>query len=198
MYKSPVLIGAACIIIIIASAVFLMIRGDKPDKPVSAHTGNQPESTNISQKNETHNFPELQKNNSEDKAAVKMKSSGLGSSNIPAENFVPNTAGEEELEQEKEYALNRLFESRAFEDLPIHTVKTFDPGSASSSGQKKNSGPKRGEIWIRIKVDHASEMKDIMAQTADLYKDMTEYDETITVMHWVGGKPYARIEFPAR
>lgn len=98
----------------------------------------------------------------------------------------PAGGQEEDPEAGMEYHLNKEFEADALQTFPLHTVQTNDPR------RPEKFGPPRGEIWIRIKVEHALDMKGIMAQVADLYRETTWYDEPVTIMHWVGGRPYAR------
>ena len=91
---------------------------------------------------------------------------------------------------EERYALNKEFEAAALETFPVHTVQTHDPRHPEAFG------PKKGEIWVRVKVEEALWYKDIMAETAELYRELTYYDEPVTVMHWVGNRPYAKLSFP--
>jgi len=69
------------------------------------------------------------------------------------------------------------------------------PLPAPESGEFGNIQPPEGEIWLRIPADYASEYRDIMAQNADLYRTETGYSDTVTVMLWVGGRPYDRQEY---
>jgi len=59
-------------------------------------------------------------------------------------------------------------------------------------GEFGRIGPPDGHVWIRIQAEHSNQYKEIMAQTADLYRAETGYSDTVTVMLWVGGRPYAR------
>ncbi len=95
----------------------------------------------------------------------------------------------EELEKELRYHLNKEFEEEAKEVLPLLAVVTPDP-------RETHSRLKEGEIWIRIMPGKSREMKDIMAQTADLYKETTWYDKPVTVILWVGARPWARFQYP--
>ncbi|MCP4115247.1 MAG: hypothetical protein GY737_07505 [Desulfobacteraceae bacterium] len=91
---------------------------------------------------------------------------------------------------EVEYQQNKEFEAEALETFPVHTVQTHNPKDP------KAYGPPKGEVWIRIKPENAREMNEIMAQVADLYRETAaEYGEEITIMHWVGARPYARTSY---
>ena len=96
----------------------------------------------------------------------------------------------EDPQKELDYALKKQFEAEALEIFPIHTVQTFNPV------EPELYGPREDEVWIRIKVDHSREYKDIMAQIADFYKESTRHDEPVTVLLWVGGKPWAKFQYP--
>ena len=97
----------------------------------------------------------------------------------------------EEYDADTEYQLNQIFEAEVMETFPVYTVQTHNPIE-----EKKNPkffGPPKGEIWIRIKPENSREMREIMAQVADLYHQNAENpDDEITVLHWVGGRPWAK------
>ena len=57
---------------------------------------------------------------------------------------------------------------------------------------RDDRGLQDGEIWIRIDASKSGEYKEIMAQTADLYRVNTGYREEVTVLLWVGGQVMAR------
>ncbi len=87
----------------------------------------------------------------------------------------------------KEFRQNRFFETLVKKTFPVYTVQTHNPV------HPKAFGPPEGEIWVRIKPENAGEMNEIMAEMADLYRDISEqYNKKIIVMQWVGGQPYAR------
>lgn len=90
---------------------------------------------------------------------------------------------------EVEHETIQYFESEALKDFPVHTIETFDPL------QPNPNGPKRGEVWIRIKAENSREMKEVMAQTADVYREITGSMEPVTIMHWVGNRPYAKFTY---
>ena len=98
----------------------------------------------------------------------------------------PPLPPEEEL---KEAQQNELYETLVQGSFPVHTIETYNPEDPDN---RRNPPP--GEIWVRIKPENAGEMHEIMAELADLYKDIaTEYqDKEVTVMQWVGAQPYAR------
>ena len=105
-------------------------------------------------------------------------------------NWKQASPSKEELSKELRYHLNREFEEEAKEALPLLAVVTPDPR------ETEHRRLKEGEIWIRINPGNSREMKDIMAQTADLYKKSTWYDKPVTVILWVGGQPWARFQYP--
>jgi hypothetical protein len=88
-----------------------------------------------------------------------------------------------------EHETIKYFKSEALSAFPVHTVETFDPL------QSNTNGPKRGEVWIRIKAENSREMKEVMAQVADLYREITGSMQPVTVMHWVGNRPYAKFTY---
>ncbi len=91
---------------------------------------------------------------------------------------------------ERRYGLNRGFEAAALELLPVHTVQTHDPRNPEAFGPREN------EVWLRIRVEAAPIYRDIMAEAAELYKELTYHEGPVTVMHWVGNRPYAKMSFP--
>jgi len=93
--------------------------------------------------------------------------------------------------KEREYELNKEFEKEARDVLPLLSIQTNNPLDT------KAFGPQRGEIWVRVKPDNARELKQIMKKLVDFYRSRTGYEETITIMHWVGGRPYLKMTFPA-
>ena len=103
-----------------------------------------------------------------------------------------NLAQDSEREaKQREYELNKEFEEEAKETLPLLSIQTNNPLNT------KAFGPRRGEIWVRVKPDNARELKQVMKKLADLYRTRTGYDGTITIMHWVGGRPHFKMTFPA-
>jgi hypothetical protein len=90
---------------------------------------------------------------------------------------------------ELENEVLQIFRAEAMETLPLLTIHTADPR------QPGKPGPKKGEIWIRIKPAYSRETHDIMGQVADLYITTMQYEEPVTVMLWVGGQPMARCEY---
>jgi len=114
---------------------------------------------------------------------------------------------------EAELALvnNRIYEEVARETLPTLSIQTHDPiwvledeaaADVGRAEKKKRSGPfgtdiqpAENEIWLRIPPDYAAEHRDIMAENADLYRAETGTNELVTVMLWVGGRPYARQQY---
>ena len=70
------------------------------------------------------------------------------------------------------------------------------PSENDSDGEetmaRDDKGLRDGEIWIRIDPSNSREYKEIMAQTADLYRVDTGYQDEVTVLLWVGGQVMAR------
>ena len=93
--------------------------------------------------------------------------------------------------KEHEYELNKQFEAEAKKKLPLLSIQTNNPLD------EKGFGPRRGEIWVRVKPDNARELKQVMKKLADLYRSRTGYKGPITIMHWVGGRPHFKMTFPA-
>lgn len=75
--------------------------------------------------------------------------------------------------------------------FPLHTVETADSPIHST-----RMTPPEGEIWIRIKAANAPEMADIMQGVSDLYRKATHFKKPITVINWVGNRPWARTRYP--
>jgi hypothetical protein len=96
-------------------------------------------------------------------------------------------------DEEVVYLKAQVFRDEALETFPVYTVEIHKPESLESDNPgTKTFGPDKNEIWIRIKPQNAREMKEVMAQTADLYRQyVNEYEEGIKVIHWVGGQPWA-------
>jgi hypothetical protein len=49
-----------------------------------------------------------------------------------------------------------------------------------------------GEVWIRIDPSQSGQYKEVMAQTADLYRANTDYTGDVKVLLWVGGQVWAK------
>ncbi len=114
---------------------------------------------------------------------------------------------------EAELALinNQLYEELARETLPTLSIQTHNPVWALEDEAAEVAGitiketrtgpfgnniqPAENEIWLRIPADYAAEHRDIMAENADLYRAETGTNEPITIMLWVGGRPYARHQY---
>ena len=94
-----------------------------------------------------------------------------------------------------------VFRDEALSTFPVHTVQVFQPDSVKEDLQTgriggKYFGPKANEVWLRIKPESAGQMREIMAQTADLYREyLGQTSENIVVVNWVGGQAWARMEF---
>ncbi len=111
----------------------------------------------------------------------------------PPESMPVTTAAqpEDDMATQLDAELAEQFETEALEAFPLHTVDAYNP--LKQPGER---GPAEGEVWIRIKVDHAPAHKDIMAQVAEHYKLVTRYDKPVTVLLWVGGRPWAKVRYP--
>jgi hypothetical protein len=122
---------------------------------------------------------------------------------------------------ELELVNNQIYEDVARDTLPTLSIQTHNPvwvleqksapGEADSddasdvgnqypmpapeSGEFGKLQPPEGEIWLRIPADYASEHRDIMAQHADLYRTETGYSDAVTIVLWVGGRPYAKQQY---
>lgn len=77
----------------------------------------------------------------------------------------------------------------------VETEPARGPLPAPESGEFGNLHPPAGEIWLRIPAEYSSEHRDIMAQHAALYRVEAGYSGPITVLLWVGGRPYARQQY---
>lgn len=134
-----------------------------------------------------------------------------GEDTLTADAF-PEDADELDAQQEFEDLKREMFDDEASAVLPLLTVQTFRHETASSeagaseapehqaistnqAGPFGRLAPPDGHIWIRIDANYAQEHKDIMAQTADLYRAETGTTEPVTVMLWVGGRPYKKQVF---
>jgi hypothetical protein len=134
-----------------------------------------------------------------------------GSDPLQASTTVPETGGNAEVDAQEEFEdLKReMFDEEASTVLPLLSVQSFrhsaDPQEEGSlegpqpqflpvakSGPFGRLAPPDGHVWIRIDADHAREYAEIMAQTADLYRAETGYAEPVTVLLWVGGRPYSK------
>jgi hypothetical protein len=109
---------------------------------------------------------------------------------VPTES--PDMSPEDDPQKQLQYALTKQFEAEALDIFPLHTVESYNP--LKKTGE---FGPAEGEVWIRMKVEHSPEHKDIMAQVADHYKMVTRYEKPVTVLLWVGGRPWAKYQYPA-
>jgi len=71
---------------------------------------------------------------------------------------------------------------------------TEDEGeTASGTGDLRDDrGLRDGEVWIRINPGNSNEFREVMAQTADLYRANTDYTGDVTVLLWVGGQVMAK------
>jgi hypothetical protein len=130
---------------------------------------------------------------------------GENNPELLVDEFVP-TAEQELLDQK-----TRMFIAEAKESLPLIDLRPFNPieaGKRSYEASKQelgadkddeaktesrdNRGLSNGEVWIRIDPGQSSEYKEIMAQTADLYRTNTGYSGEVTVLLWVGGQVWER------
>jgi hypothetical protein len=118
------------------------------------------------------------------------------------------TSAEKDLHWEK----TKMFMAEAKESLPLIGVRSFDARRATlrpsdapeamaadteTSGipGRDDRGLSDGEVWIRIDPGRSGEYKEIMAQTADLYRANTGFEGEVTVLLWVGGRVHARETF---
>ena len=143
---------------------------------------------NMSAVSEEVSIPESTQTNRDDSApAEDTPSLPPSDSTVTAQK--PKPKSYEFDEAEWEYAVNKEFEAAALEIFPVYTVQTHDPR------HPEEFGPKKGEIWVRIKPEAALTYQDVMAETAELYRELTYRQGPVTVMHWVGNRPYAKLSF---
>lgn len=97
-----------------------------------------------------------------------------------------------------------IFRDEALATFPVYTVEIHKPESIiRTSKQDAGDGPwqappnpRPNEVWIRVKPANAREMTEIMAQTADLYRQYVDnYQQNVRIINWVGGQPWASREF---
>ena len=108
----------------------------------------------------------------------------------------------DDLYEETAYYAALVFKDEALATFPVHTVDIHTPESmlpkrTDSAGRPIPwPNPGKSEIWIRVKPGNAREMREIMAQTADLYRLYAhEHNENIRAVNWVGGQPWAAATF---
>lgn len=92
-------------------------------------------------------------------------------------------------EAQQEFHQNEQFITEAIETLPLTSIQAYDPIN------RDNPGPEKGEVWIRIQPEFSKESKEIMAQVADHYHDVTRDVDPVTVILLVGGSPVTRSTF---
>ncbi|MCD4719830.1 MAG: hypothetical protein K8S13_08210 [Desulfobacula sp.] len=123
---------------------------------------------------------------------------------LPAEPLEDMAENPADVDEEAVYLTAQVFRDEALETFPVYTVRIHKPESigsdfeesGSQAAEQKAFGPGSNEIWIRIKPENAREMKEVMAQTADLYRQyVNEYDKDVKVINWVGGQPWASIVY---
>ena len=163
-------------------ALFLYQRPDRPGTAGSGLDG-QPSVTSASQEDPARSTPA--------KPDTVLQATPERSATAPHE-VTPATAPappEADLDKVVQHEIAQVFEEEALRNFPLHTARAFDPLSPDPYG------PRRGEVWIRIKAEQSREMKQIMAQVADLYRDLAASPEPLTVIQWVGNRPFARFEY---
>ncbi len=108
-------------------------------------------------------------------------------------------------EQYRHYIKTQMFMDEAKASLPLLDMRAFNalkaktgdgepvsqPNDPSIKG-RDSKGLKDGEVWIRINAGYSKNFQEIMAQTADLYRANLEYEGEVTVLLWVGGRPWAK------
>ncbi len=117
-------------------------------------------------------------------------------------------------EQELHYEKMRMFMAEARENLPLIGIRAFDPiaaaqnthqsenvaniggdAKAAKSVERDQRGLRDGEVWIRIDPAYSSTHREIMSRTADLYRANTGFTDEVTVVVWVGARPWVRQVF---
>lgn len=190
MAKGKLVVLVFIIVVAMGTLFFYMGKKNKPDKDFSA---NKTEAVVTVKKGE--NIAE-QKDSTEttkpEPILGKKEMDSSGKFQGSKEEQSGALAGVSEREaKEREYELNREFEEEAKEMLPLLSIQT------NNALDVKAFGPRRGEIWVRVKPDNARELKQIMEELAELYRTRTGYEGSITIMHWVGGRPHFKMRFPA-
>ena len=189
MAKGKLVVFVFIIVVAVGTLFFYMGKRNKPDKDLSANKTeaavSAEEGEKVAKEDSAANMkPEPIIGKKEIRSSSKSQGSKEGQSGSLAE------LSEHEAKQ-REYELNREFEEEAKEILPLLSIQTNNPLDA------KAFGPRRGEIWVRVKPDNARELKQIMEELAELYRTHTGYEGGITIMHWVGGRPHFKMRFPA-
>jgi len=115
-------------------------------------------------------------------------------------------------EKELHWQKTQMFVAEAKQSLPLIGIRPFDarratvassdiPGTGMTDGEisgipgRDGRGLRDGEVWIRIDPARSGEYKEVMAQTADLYRANTGFEGEVTVLLWVGGRVHARETF---
>ena len=136
-----------------------------------------------------------------DKPALKKEAHGFPTENkaAPMQEQALTRAEEEEI-----YLRAQVFRDEALEVFPVYSVeihrpKSLDTGWVEENGimVEKSYGPAPDEIWIRIRPENAQQMREIMAQMADLYQTYAGvYGRSIRIINWVGGQAWAAFTYP--
>ena len=188
--------GIILVIFVIVAAYWLQPK----DKSADSDTVQKNKERSLAEKNSsTHNdqYPNTIASHAKKTFVSKIETARyLVLEQAVAANVEPDDEHEstevEDAMMELEYQRNLMFEEEAREIFPLLSVQTSNPTDIG----KKVFGPKKGEVWVRIKPENAKEFKEIMAETADLYKDVARYDDPVTVVLWVGNKIWSKIQYP--
>ena len=198
MKKYLIMAGGIILVIIIVITLCLLQPKDKPADSDKAQKNKEPMLAEIISSTHKDQHPNSIASHAKKASVSKIEpiARDLVLEQAVAANVEPDDEHEpaevEDSMVELEYQRNLMFEEEARETFPLLSVQTSNPTDI----EKKVFGPKKGEVWVRIKPENAKEFKEIMAETADLYKDVAEYDDPVTVVLWVGNKVWSKIQYP--
>ena len=179
--KRTLLFAVGCLALFLLAALF---RYQPPNRPVTARSGLEEQSSQA-----TASLTSLAKGSpvSPDAGPRRAEQSTTRPTKQTSAAVLPPPGAD--LDRVVQHEIAEVFAEEALRTFPLHTARAFDPLSADPYG------PSPGELWIRIKADNSREMKHIMDEVAALYRDLSGTAEPVTVIHWVGNRPYSRFEY---
>lgn len=182
--KRTLVLALGCLVVFLLAALF---RYQQPDRLETAGSGleGQPSAVSASRTGPAKGTPA---GPDADLQAAAEPSTGKLPEPTPETAPAPGGA---DLDKVVQHEIAEVFAEEALRTFPLHTARAFDPLSADPYG------PSPGELWIRIKADNSREMKHIMDQVANLYRDVSGTAEPVTVIHWVGNRPFAKFDYGA-
>lgn len=179
--KRTVVLAVGCLAVFLLLTLFLYQRSDRPETARSC-IEEQPSETTASRTGPAKGLPA--RSDADPQAAE--PAAPKPPEPMPGIASAPPSA---DLDKVVQHEIAQVFAEEALRNFPLHTARAFDPLSPDPYG------PRAGELWIRIKVDNSREMRQIMDEVANLYRDLSGSDETITVLHWVGNRPHAKFDY---